>query len=85
MGGVRIGYVWVDRIHKGGVICVLPQVHMVIEEGAIEGDHGTPPHGWSIDRPQGAEIDGGEIGELHSRSIQRERKKRQEGQGVRGG
>ena len=75
----------VIRVISGYVIGVLPQVHMVIKEGAVEGDHGAPPHGWSIDRPQGAEIDGGEIGELHSRSIQRERKKRQEGQGVRGG
>ena len=83
MGGVRIGYVWVDRIHKGGVICVLPQVHVVIEEGAVEGDHSTPPHSWSIDRPQGAEVDGGEISELYSRSIQytRDRNKDKRGGG----
>ena len=38
---------------------------MVVEEGAVEGDHGAPPHGWPIDRPQRAQVDGGEIGELY--------------------
>ena len=71
------------RVISGYVIGVLPQVHMVIKEGAVEGDHGAPPHGWSIDRPQGAEVDSGEISELHSRSIQRVTKMRkgEEGRG----